>query len=226
MGAALSVFVILSVSIFVMRLAAVALRITGLSDEVARFQALSAFSGTGFTTKEAETIVNYPVRRRIVSVLMVIGNLGLVSVFATVVVSLVRTDGEPAAILQQLTWLAGGLGLIWFLVLNKTADRLLCALIARALLKTTQLGKRTFHRLYQLGDGYSICEHPVVDASRPQQLVNDLEEIGLVVLGSCENASAPFKPGFDPGELATGQMLIVLGPDASHDAMSRSAVDC
>lgn len=29
----------------------------------------------GFTTREAETIVNYPIRRRIVSVLMIIGKI-------------------------------------------------------------------------------------------------------------------------------------------------------
>jgi len=48
-GAAISIFVLLSVSIFIVRVAAVAMRLTGLDDSTARFQALSAFSGTGFT---------------------------------------------------------------------------------------------------------------------------------------------------------------------------------
>ena len=50
MGAALSIFVLLSLSVFVMRVASVALRLTGLTDDIARFQALSAFTDTGFTT--------------------------------------------------------------------------------------------------------------------------------------------------------------------------------
>ena len=50
MGAALSILVLLSVSVFVVRLASVALRLTGLPEGVARFQALSAFTGTGYTT--------------------------------------------------------------------------------------------------------------------------------------------------------------------------------
>ena len=110
MGAALSIFVILSVSIFIVRVAAVALRITGLPDDSARFQALSAFTGTGFTTSETEMVVNYPIRRRIVGLLIIIGNMGLVTVFATVVLSLVRTDGEVSAVFAQLTWLIGGFG--------------------------------------------------------------------------------------------------------------------
>ncbi len=92
MGAALSIFVLLSLSVLVIRVASVALRLTGLSDDIARFQALSAFTGTGFTTLEAEAIVNYPVRRRIVSSLMIVGNLGLVTVLATLVVSMINTE--------------------------------------------------------------------------------------------------------------------------------------
>ena len=109
MGAALTIFVLLSLSVFVIRVAAVALRLTGLDDSSARFQALSAFTGTGFTTIESEAIVNYPVRRKVVSLLMIVGNLGLVSVFATLVVSLVQTEGEAEAVL-------GAVGLVarWF----------------------------------------------------------------------------------------------------------------
>jgi hypothetical protein len=55
---------------------------------VARFQALSAFSGTGFTTREAERIVNHPRRRKIVIYLIMLGNAGIVSVIATFVVTL------------------------------------------------------------------------------------------------------------------------------------------
>lgn len=41
MSAALSIFVLLSLSVFVIRVASVALRITGLTETSARFQALS-----------------------------------------------------------------------------------------------------------------------------------------------------------------------------------------
>ena len=53
---------------------------TGLDANKAKFQALSAFSGTGFTTKEAETVTNHPDRRKIIAWLMVLGNAGIVTV--------------------------------------------------------------------------------------------------------------------------------------------------
>ena len=158
MGAALSIFVLLSLSVLVIRVASVALRLTGLAEASARFQALSAFTGTGFTTSEAETVVNYPVRRRIVSVLMIIGNMGLVTVLATLVVSLVQTDGNVDAVIEQLSWLLGGLALLWFLMLNKTADRIMCSLISKILKATTFLGKRKFQRVLQVSNGYSVCK--------------------------------------------------------------------
>jgi hypothetical protein len=67
MIAALTLFAVLTLSVLVIRTGAVALRLTGLPEEPARFQARSAFTGTGFTTSESEAIVNHPVRRRIVA---------------------------------------------------------------------------------------------------------------------------------------------------------------
>ena len=49
MIAALTLFIVLTLSVLVIRTGAVALRLTGLTDASARFQARSAFTGTGFT---------------------------------------------------------------------------------------------------------------------------------------------------------------------------------
>ena len=51
-------------------------RMAGLTDIMTRFQSRSAVTGTGFTTREPELIVNYPIARRVVTTLMNIGNLG------------------------------------------------------------------------------------------------------------------------------------------------------
>jgi hypothetical protein len=71
-----SVIVVALVSLLIARVATVALALTGLSREAARFQARSALSGTGFTTSEAEAVVNHPVRRRVVMSLMLLGAPG------------------------------------------------------------------------------------------------------------------------------------------------------
>ena len=224
MAAALSIFVLLSLSVLVMRVAAVALRLTGLSDDIARFQALSAFTGTGFTTREAEAIVNYPVRRRIVSALMIVGNLGLVTVLATLVVSLVKTEGEANAIFAQLAWLIGGLILLWVVMLNGIADRAMCNVIARILNRVTILGKRRFQRLLQITDGYSVCEHPIVRELSRQHCQTERERfdgLELKILG-IRDLNGDFCLDLESrASLGRGDSLVMVGNDDEHEKLER-----
>jgi hypothetical protein len=74
---------VLIVSFIVVRIGAIAFQLTGLEWSLAKFQALSCFTATGFTTKEAELITATPQRRRIASVLIVLGHAGLVTMIAT-----------------------------------------------------------------------------------------------------------------------------------------------
>ena len=92
MAAALTLLLVLIVNMALTRIATVALVHTGLGRETARFQARSAFTGVGFTTNEAESIVTHPVRRRIVMWLMLVGNVGIVAVLSSLILSLVNLD--------------------------------------------------------------------------------------------------------------------------------------
>ena len=51
--AALTIAVLRALSVSVVRVAGVAMRLTGLPEAVARFQCSSALTGTGFTTHKA-----------------------------------------------------------------------------------------------------------------------------------------------------------------------------
>ena len=71
--------IFLVVWLLIFWLGSIFLEATGMERSKARFQALSALSGTGFTTRESESIVNHPKRRRIVSWLIFIGNVGIIA---------------------------------------------------------------------------------------------------------------------------------------------------
>ncbi len=159
MAAALTIAVIFMVSFTVVRIAAVAMRLTGLPETVARLQCLSALTGTGFTTSESEMIVNYPVRRRILGLLMVTGNLGLASVAATLIVSLVDTEPRAGAIAWQAAMMAIAVAIVVTVMSRAIVDRAMCGLIGKILLRTTTLGKRHYHRVLQVDTGYSVTEH-------------------------------------------------------------------
>ena len=75
--------IMITISFVAVRIGAIAFQLTGLEWSLAKFQSLSCFTGTGFTTKEAELITGNPQRRRIASILMIMGNAGLVTMIAT-----------------------------------------------------------------------------------------------------------------------------------------------
>ncbi|PSQ73703.1 MAG: hypothetical protein BRD26_00250, partial [Bacteroidetes bacterium QH_1_64_81] len=116
-AALLILLFVVAVSVLVARIATRAFVLTGLSKKTARFQARSIITGTGFTTDEADHIVNYPVRRRIALVLMLIGNAGLVTAVSTIILSFTST-GTAGEALQRGLILAVGLGVLAYLALS------------------------------------------------------------------------------------------------------------
>ncbi|WP_438431755.1 TrkA C-terminal domain-containing protein [Gorillibacterium sp. sgz500922] len=73
--------------VVVLEISVALLRLSGLKKPIARFQALSMMTGTGFTTKESELILRHPIRRRIGIGLILFGALSLavlISSFSTI----------------------------------------------------------------------------------------------------------------------------------------------
>ncbi len=86
------------ISIIIVRLGAVAFHLTGIEWTQAKFQALSCFSGTGFTTRESELVTASPRRRKIATYLIIIGHAGLVAMVATFANSL-----KPSIFMNKFT---------------------------------------------------------------------------------------------------------------------------
>jgi hypothetical protein len=160
MTAIITLLATLIVSLLVTRVGAVAFQLTGLSQEVARFQALSAFTGVGFTTHEAEQIVNHPVRRKIAGLLIVGGNLGIAIVIASMIAA-VGQDGRYSVIMFLL--LIAGLGALYVIGTRRWVDQTISRIIEWALLKFTDLDVRDYVSLLHLSDGYVVLELVVND---------------------------------------------------------------
>ena len=156
MVAIASVMIIVLISLILTRVATVALIQTGLSRETARFQARSALTGTGFTTSESESIVNHPVRRRLVRSLMLIGSAGVVTVIATLMLSFVNADRTQT--LSRLGVLIIALAVILLLARNRRVDAMMMRVIGRALTRWTDIDARDYMGLLHLGQGYAVNE--------------------------------------------------------------------
>ena len=153
----ISVVLVLALSVVVIRVASVALVHTGMGQEVARFQARSAFTGVGFTTSEAESIVTHPVRRRIVGWLMIAGNLGIVTAMSSLLLSFVDMQADSSSLISLSVLVAGLAGVALFSS-SAWIDRYLCRLISRALNRFSQLDARDYARLLHLRENYGVSD--------------------------------------------------------------------
>ena len=152
-----SVLVAITLSLLVTRVATEALVLTGLSHQVALFQARSAFTGSGFTTQESEKIVNHPVRRRIVMWLMFLGNAGVITVISSLVITFIST-AQADKLLLRLLLLFLGLTLLWFIATNHTFNRFLTRFVRWALGRWTSLDVRDYASLLHLQGEYQVME--------------------------------------------------------------------
>ncbi|MEZ6242275.1 MAG: TrkA C-terminal domain-containing protein [Phycisphaerales bacterium] len=162
----LSLVIIAAVSLLIVRVGAMALRMTGMSEQAASFQALSGFFGVGFTTHEAEMIVSHPVRRRIMAHLIIMGNIGVTGALAALVVTFVNTtrdggkDAEISSVVAAaviiasllVVWLIFGLGLV-----KGGLDRV----IRYTLEKSGAVHAMDYDLVLRASSGYAIVEYEV-----------------------------------------------------------------
>jgi hypothetical protein len=156
MIALFSLLVIIALSIIVVRIGAIAFELTGLSPEIASFQAQSAFSGVGFTTVESETIVTHPVRRRIIRVLILLGSAGVTTAIATLVLAFIGQTGENAIMRGEVLVL--GLSGIFLFARSKHIYNIMKVIITKALEKLTTLRIYDYEQLFGLAEGYAIAK--------------------------------------------------------------------
>jgi hypothetical protein len=115
-------FIFLGLWLLLWWVGSIALEATGLERGKARFQALSAFSGTGFTTQEAESIVNHPQRRRVAICLIFLGNAGIVAFLILLLLYIRAGMVWPSLILFGI--IVGGILLIIFALWSGLVDKL------------------------------------------------------------------------------------------------------
>jgi hypothetical protein len=157
MLAIISLLIILAFSILVTKIAAIALTHTGLSKESARFQARSAFTGVGFTTSESEKVVNHPLRRRILLLLMLLGNAGIVTAMSSLILTFVNME-DSGFLALRIALLCFGLVTLWAIASSKIVDRHLSNLISRFLKRFTRLNVQDYASLLHLAGEYKVTE--------------------------------------------------------------------
>ena len=200
------------ISFLFVRASAIALMMTGLEKHKARFQALSAFSGTGFTTKEAEFVMKHPVRRKIVTWLMIMGNAGIVMVIVTATSSLATSKGSQLPI--NLLILVVGIFLIYKIATYRKFTKRWESFIERKLIKSPAFEEAATEDLLHFLEGYGLIKKiisensPLIGSSLSECKLN---ERGLLVLG-IERGKNWIPTPKAKEKMQEGDGIIVYGP--------------
>ena len=212
----LSLLLVVVMSLMVVRVATMALVLTGISRPLAQFQARSAFTGAGFTTSESDKVVQHPVRRKIIMMLMLSGNAGIVTAVSSLMLSFVHSGQEtPAYLPIRLGVLAAGIFVLWFASRSQWLDRRLNHMVEWALRKWTDLEICDYSNLLHLSHGFTVVEMQVEEedwlAERDLMALR-LSEEGVLVLG-VERPGAEYI-GAPRGHtrLQAGDTVILYGP--------------
>ncbi|MEE8602711.1 TrkA C-terminal domain-containing protein [Euzebya tangerina] len=214
MDGLLILFVVVLLSLLVTRVAAVALTLTGMSPQVAHFQARSALSSTGLGTREAEQVMGHPARRQIYLTLMLIGNAGLV----TGIASLSRALGSIDTFGNTVVALAAvivGLLVLLMLARSQRFSRAIAKIAELVLRRYTDLDVGDYHGLLHLGMHYGVDRIKVDEGHwmSGQTLADSrLTDEGMLVLG-VERPNGVYL-GAPRGDTSVepGNRLLVYGP--------------
>jgi hypothetical protein len=222
---AIATFLVVALlSLLFTRLATGALIATGMPPESAGFQARSAFTGAGFTTTEAENVVNHPVRRRVISTTMFVGNLGVPTLVVTVTLGFLAPG--PGGTSTRALVLVAGVALIVALAFTRPVTDLFVTLgrkATRPLLRRSLTGAVV--PLLQLSAEYQVVALPLSE-DVPLRSIRGLQQAlpDIRVLGVRPGGLRGEFVGGPPSDvdLHAGDDLVVL---ARSDRLSAIGAD-
>jgi DNA-binding transcriptional ArsR family regulator len=207
-----SLLFVIAVSLLITRAAVVVLVATGMPRQQARFQARSAFTGSGFTTNESEAVLNHPVRRKVAMTLMLLGNAGIVASASTLIIGF-RKSGVGHGWMKVIE-LVAGLVVLLYLTRSAVVDRALTGLAKRLVRRYTDVATNDADSLLDLGGDSVVSELMVRDgdwlAGRTLAELGLYDE-GVLVLGRHRPGGDYFGSPSGSTRLDAGDSVILSG---------------
>ena len=160
-----------------------------------------------------EEIVGHPVRRQIVMLLMLLGNLGVGAVVATLMLSFMKT-AESEYWWLKLIVLAVGLLLLWLAATNRYLERHTNRMISWGLRHWGSFQVRDYVAILQLEGGYAVSELLVEpnDWLAAKTLIElRLPQEGVLVLGIQRAEGTYLGTPTGDMEIHAGDTLILYG---------------
>lgn len=223
MIALISLVIVLIISLLTTRVATLALIHTGVSKELAKFQARSAFTGVGFTTRESENIVNHPLRRKILYTLMLLGNAGVVTAISSLILTFINPENEGSNYIKGGI-LVAALTALLFIARSRLIDNWLSKLINKALKRYTRLDVHDYASLLHLSHNYKVTELRIEqnDWLTDKKLRDTkLRDEGILVLGITRASGKYIGNPNGSTNIRQDDVLILYGRDEDLESLDK-----
>ena len=212
----------------VVKVGTVALELTGLPEEQANFQAISAFTTAGFTTKESEIITSHPSRRRIIRVLLLMGSAGVITTVGTLSGVFVSSPEILNSLFspEYLSWIPINPALFLLLVIILVLmginlmmsvpgmARLVKEIISAVLLQGRLVIPTAYEEIAVNSDDYAVVRLEVTENNPLAGRV--VEDTGLaakeIVVLSQERIGETLSYPPPSTQIRVGDMLVLFGP--------------
>ncbi|WP_426449831.1 hypothetical protein ACP26L_33000 [Paenibacillus sp. S-38] len=194
--------------LLVLEMAASLLIITGLDKRIARFQALSMLTSTGFTTKESELILRHPIRRKIAMFLILFGVFSLAVIISSL--SSIMTQSFQVPQLLILTVL---LGIVLLLIKSKRTSRMLARRLQQHLEEDFELHELPVQEILYIDEEdfiTEVCLHADSDyiGRRPKDIADKKDDLTILYV---TRGMAKIRKGCPELLLHEGDTLLVYG---------------
>ena len=218
-----SLLIVIALSLIITRVATTVLVLTGLSRESARFQARSALTGCGFTTGESEEVVKHPVRRRVVMMLMLVGNAGIVTAISSLILAFAQQQTGTQA-WSRIGLLVLGLATLQIAARSRWVERLLERWIRWGLRRWSSVEARYYASLLRLANRFTVSEMQVRadDWVVGRSLVElGLHGEGITILGIQRRTGAYIGVPAGTTRILPGDVLLTYGRGEAVQALDQ-----
>lgn len=146
-------FVSIIIFLIIVEIITVLFKLTGLSEEKARFQVISLLTGAGFTTKEAELITQHPTRRKLAQFLMILGYVGFLTA-TSFLINILKNSFTTKVVIMIFVFVF----VTWMVIKNKLFMNFLDKVIERMILigYSKSKSKSKMYKLINRAKGYGI----------------------------------------------------------------------
>jgi hypothetical protein len=207
----------------ILEIAVVLLVSTGLDAEVARFQAVSMLTATGFTTDESELIARHPIRRKISIFLILFGVFSLAVLISFISAILIKDFR-----LLQLFGITAFFAIMLILFKNKSVQTKLAHRFKKHLKQDYELHEMPIQEILYIDDqdwlgNIQICKDSTFIAKNPYEIMLENEDIQLLYV---HRGQEKIRSELDTIIFQEGDILLLYGVKSTIELKFELELKC